>query len=249
MPAMRIGLLTDIHANREALDAVLAAAAADRVDRFVLLGDLVGYGPDPEYVVERCARLVEDGAVCIKGNHDEAAIVSTYPMSENARVAMDWTRRRLGADHARFLAALPMEKTEDDRLYVHASAEKPEKWLYVNSIAAAATCLAATPARYVFCGHTHKPAHFFSLGGRTPSVFVPIANTALPLSPIRRSVTVVGAVGQPRDGNAAACYGLLDLGERCITMRRVPYDSETTLSKIKAADLPAWLGMRLQVGR
>ena len=247
--AMRIGLLTDIHANREALDAVLAAAAADAVDRIVLLGDLVGYGPDPEYVVERCARLAEEGAICIKGNHDEAAIVATYPMSENARAAMDWTRKRLGTDHARFLAGLPMQQSEDDRLYVHASADRPEKWHYVNSIAAAASCLAATAASHVFCGHTHKPAHFYSLNGRTPSVFVPIANVALPLSPIRRSVTVVGAVGQPRDGNAAACYGLLDLGERGITMRRVPYDSEATLSKIKAAGLPAWLGMRLQVGR
>lgn len=246
---MRIGFLTDMHANREALDAVVAAAAADGVDRLVLLGDLVGYGPDPEYAVERCARLVEDGAICIKGNHDEAATVASYPMSENARVAMDWTRKRLGVDHARFLAGLPMEKAEDDRLYVHASADRPETWNYVNSIAAAAACLAATTARYVFCGHTHKPAHFYSLNGRTPSVFVPIANVALPLSPIRRSVTVVGAVGQPRDGNAAACYGLLDTAGRSITMRRVPYDSETTLSKIKAAGLPAWLGMRLQVGR
>ncbi len=246
---MRIGLLTDIHANREALDAVLAAVAADRVDRLVLLGDIVGYGPDPEYAVERCARLVEDGAVCLKGNHDEAATVASHSMSENARVAMEWTRKRLSVEHARFLAGLPMERAEDDRLYVHASADRPEKWNYVNSIAAAASCLAATTARYVFCGHTHKPAHFYSLNGRTPSVFVPIANVAVPLSPIRRSVTVVGAVGQPRDGNAAACFGLLDLAGRSITMRRVPYDFEMTLSKVKAAGLPAWLGMRLQIGR
>jgi len=246
---MRIGLLTDIHANREALDAVLAAARRDGVDRLVLLGDLVGYGPDPEYVVDTTARLVADGAIALKGNHDEAVSLKKLAMSENARVAMEWTQPRLDEAQKAFLAALPMTHEEDDRLFVHASASRPQDWLYVNSVAAAAASLAATAARYTFCGHTHLPAHFHSLGGRPPQVFVPIANTALPLSPLRRSVTVVGAVGQPRDGIAAACYGLLDLRERTVTMRRIPYAAEETLRKIKESGLPAWLGMRLLVGR
>lgn len=246
---MRIAILTDIHANREALDAVLDATRRDGVDRYVLLGDLVGYGPDPEYVVEQSARLRENGAILIKGNHDEAVSLSKLSMSENARVAMLWTQQRLGQAHRDFLESLPMTHREGDRLFVHASARDPARWAYVNSAAAAAASLAATDAHHTFCGHTHLPAHFHALAGRAPSVFVPIANVGLPLSAIRRSVTVIGAVGQPRDGNAAACYGLVDERERTVTMRRIPYAADETLRKIKDYGLPAWLGMRLLVGR
>lgn len=246
---MRIALLTDIHANREAFDAVVAAAKRDGVDRFLLLGDLVGYGPDPEYIVEQTSRLVEQGAVALKGNHDEAVSLAKLSMSENARVAMEWTKTRLSAAHRAVLDALPMTHAEDDRLFVHASAFEPPKWHYMNSAAAAAASLGASKARYTFCGHTHLPAHFHSLQDRPPQVFVPIPNVALPLSGLRRSVTVVGAVGQPRDGLSSACYGLLDLKECAVTMRRIPYAAEETLRKIKEYGLPAWLGMRLLVGR
>jgi predicted phosphodiesterase len=246
---MRIAILTDIHGNREAFDAVLDAARRDSVDRFVLLGDLVGYGPDPEYIVEQSARLAEDGAVVIKGNHDEAVSLTKLSMSENARVAMLWTQPRMGRAHRDFLESLPMSHREGERLFVHASASQPAKWTYVNSAAAAAASLGATDAQHTYCGHTHLPAHFHALPGRAPAVFVPIANVAVPLSSIRRSVTVIGAVGQPRDGNAAACYGLLDVKEKTVTMRRIPYAADETLRKIKDYGLPAWLGMRLLVGR
>ncbi len=246
---MRIAILTDIHANREALEAVVASARTTGVDRFVLLGDIVGYGPDPEFTIETAARLVEEGAVAIKGNHDEAATLERFSMSPNAREAMNWTKKRLHKDHLRFLGALPMQHRDGDILYVHASAHEPEKWHYLDGMEAAARCAAATDARRVFCGHTHIPVHFHGLSGKPLQPFIPLPGKPVPLSPLRRSVTVVGAVGQPRDGIAPACYGLLDTGERTITMVRVAYDTEETMRKIKDYGLPLWLGMRLQIGR
>ena len=110
-------------------------------------------------------------------------------------------------------------------------------------------CLAATEARTVICGHTHLPAVFYARAGREPVAFIPLRNVPAPLSAVHRHVVVVGAVGQPRDGDPAACFALLDTQAREVTMMRVPYDSQDTARKIRAAGLPDWLGLRLQIGR
>lgn len=246
---MRIAVLTDIHANREALEAVLEAVDALAPDHIVVLGDLVGYGPDPEFAVETVARLVSDGALCVLGNHDEAALAERDSMTPNAREAMRWTRGRLDDAHRAFLAGLPLSITRFGCQWVHASAWRPESWDYVTDAQAAARCLSASTESLICCGHTHKPAVFYSHPSRPPTPFVPRDEAAAPLLSRRRHVVVVGAVGQPRDGNPAACFGLFDLAEASVTMRRVPYDSETTASKIKAFGLPGWLGLRLQIGR
>ncbi|RAZ92054.1 metallophosphoesterase [Mesorhizobium hawassense] len=246
---MRVAILSDIHANREALDAVLGVVRTQAPDQLVLLGDLVGYGPDPAYVVEKAADLVEGGASCITGNHDEAVVAGRTDMTENARAAMEWTRKRLVAAHFDFLAHLPLSFRSEDRLYVHASAERPEKWLYVRDAEAAERCLSSSDARFIFCGHTHIPAIYYALPERRPIHFSPLGNVAAPLSELRRHLVVVGAVGQPRDGNPAACFALLDTDRHEVTMVRVPYDHAETTRKIEAAGLPAWLGMRLKIGR
>jgi diadenosine tetraphosphatase ApaH/serine/threonine PP2A family protein phosphatase len=212
---MLIAILSDIHANREAFDAVMKAAVARGAERFVLLGDLVGYGPDPAYVVEQAAALAG----------------------------------QLSPEHIQFLATLPESAVEDDRLYVHDSAEEPGRWNYVDDAGSADRCLAATGASTVFCGHTHIPAIFYALPGKTPMHYRPLDGIAAPLPRSRRQVVVVGAVGQPRDGNPAACFALLDSSERTVAMVRVPYDCERTAARIEAAGLPPWLGMRLKVGR
>ncbi|RWL50202.1 MAG: metallophosphoesterase [Mesorhizobium sp.] len=246
---MRIAILSDIHANREAFDAVLGVVRKQAPDQLVLLGDLVGYGPDPVYVVEKVADLVEGGAFCIKGNHDEAAALGRTDMTENARTAIEWTRERLAREHLDFLAQLPLSLRSSDRLYVHASAERPEKWRYIRDVDAAERCLSSSDARFIFCGHTHIPAIYYALPGRRPVHFRPLDNVAAPLSELRRHLVVVGAVGQPRDGNSAACFALLDTERREVTMVRVPYDHEETARKIQASGLPGWLGMRLRIGR
>jgi diadenosine tetraphosphatase ApaH/serine/threonine PP2A family protein phosphatase len=246
---MRIAFLTDIHGNLEALESVLQAIETIGYDRLVILGDLVGYGPDPIAVVEIVSELIEKGAVCVKGNHDEAAMIGGAGMSENARVAINWTIERLHAPHKEFLTALPMQVIEDDRLYIHASADRPDKWPYIRDTAAADRCLAATDARLIFAGHTHIPVIFHGLPGRATSAFVPKTDIEMPISSMRRAVTIVGSVGQPRDGIAGACYCLFDTAQRTITMKRVSYDFSETAQKIRSAGLPLWLADRLGLGK
>lgn len=246
---MRIGLFADIHGNAEAFDACLAAAREAGVEQFVFLGDIVGYGPDPARALDRVAELVQAGGVVVQGNHDEAVAAGPRAMTSTARQAVDWTREQLGSAQREFLGALPLTHAEDDRLYVHASAREPAAWTYVHDRADADKSLAATEAFVTFCGHTHVPALFHALAGRRASHFRPLPGKAVPLSKLRRHVVVLGAVGQPRDRNPRACWGLYDTAERTVTMRREPYDIEATVRKINAAGLPEWLGERLFHGR
>ena len=246
---MRIAILSDIHANREALEAVLAVVRRLEPDRLVLLGDIVGYGPEPGFCVDAARELVAAGALCIRGNHDEAAVHGPTGMTPNAHEAALWTRAQLSAEQSAFLAGLPLTVELDGVLFVHASARDPDAWHYVRDLRSAEACLAATDAATVICGHTHLPTIFYARAGREPVAFIPLRNVPAPLSAVHRHVVVVGAVGQPRDGDPAACFALLDTQAREVTMMRVPYDSQDTARKIRAAGLPDWLGLRLQIGR
>lgn len=250
---MRTALLADIHANREALDAVLDDVRRTGVDRIVCLGDVVGYGPDPEACVDTVAERVADGAVCILGNHDQAIAIGTKGMSENAARAIEWTTGRLGPAERAFLQALPLAFSDGDVLHVHASADTPSDWTYVVSAEEAAESLAACDARLIFSGHTHVPALFNTLHGVSGSTgktisFRPPADKPVPLTPIRRYHAVIGSVGQPRDGDPRACWGLYDSDARELTWRRVAYDVEATARKIVAAGLPERLATRLATG-
>jgi diadenosine tetraphosphatase ApaH/serine/threonine PP2A family protein phosphatase len=246
---MLTALFADIHANREALSACLADAKRVGAERFIFLGDLVGYGPDPAWVVEQVADLVEAGALAIQGNHDAAAITDTDTMTAVAHAAIVWTRDRLDDAHRRFLAGLPLDLNEDDRLYVHASACDPADWIYVLSPREAFQSFRATAQRLIFCGHTHIPALFNETTASLPQQHVPIEGRPMPLLAQRRWLAVLGAVGQPRDRNPAACYGLLDTARGRLTYVRVPYDADVTARKILAAGLPQALAIRVATGR
>lgn len=245
---MRIALMTDIHANAEAFEACLAQARAVGFDRLALLGDFVGYGPDPARVVDRVAELVGDGAIAIKGNHDEAAVRMMAGMSENAARAIEWTRGALDTAQKAFLDRLPLTATEGEILFVHASAKEPGRWIYILERESAADCLAATKARLVFCGHTHVPAIYHTAGKAPPEHFRPKPRVAVPFSKVCRYVSVIGSVGQPRDHNPAACWGLYDTAQSSLTLHRAVYDVDVTMRKIKDAGLPEWLGRRLMEG-
>ncbi|MBX9454583.1 MAG: metallophosphatase family protein [Rhizobium sp.] len=245
---MLIAILSDIHANREALESCLDAVAAARADRIVLLGDIVGYGADPEWCLDTVRRLIEDGAIAVRGNHDEAAASTTQSMTSNARVAIEWTRNRLDADARAFLGALPLRIDDGDRLYVHADASAPGAWRYVLDSADARRHLNASDAQASFCGHTHRPAlHCLSAMNRITS-FTPSASEPIPLGAQRRWLAVMGAVGQPRDGNPAAAFGLHDTTTRTLRFCRTPYDTETAARKILDAGLPEALAARLLKG-
>lgn len=245
---MLIAIFTDIHGNREALEACLAHAARHPIDRYVFLGDIVGYGADPGFSIDTVKDLAARGAIALLGNHS-AAIGSPERMNDDAMAAIEWTRRQLTKDQREFLESLPLSAADDDRLYVHASAASPAAWDYVLDERAAARSLTATDAAVTFCGHTHLPALFHLTGTGNIAAFDPDAGVALPLNPQRRWVAVIGAVGQPRDRNPAACYALYDDGPRTLTYVRVPYDVDTAARKIRAAGLPPFLAARLAAGR
>lgn len=246
---MKLAILTDIHANREAFEAVLNDATAHKADRLVLLGDVVGYGPDPEWVCETAARLVAGGATAVRGNHDNAASGGDEAMTAVAERAMAWTRGRLTGAHRAFLASLPLMAAEKDILFVHASASHPEAWSYVTSDTRAAPSFRATAARVILCGHTHIPLLTSADRNGMVREHAFRQNLAIPLIRSRRWLAVVGAVGQPRDGVAQAGWAMLDTGRNELTFRRTPYDTARTAAKIRAAGLPEDLALRLLKGK
>jgi diadenosine tetraphosphatase ApaH/serine/threonine PP2A family protein phosphatase len=245
---MRIALMTDIHGNREALAACLEHAEQNDIDRYVFLGDFVGYGADPRWVVDTVMTLVGRGAIAILGNHDAAVLTDSAGMNEVAADAIDWTRAQLDDRQRTFIAGLPLFVEEADRLYVHASADEPDHWHYVTELYGAAKSMMATQAHATFCGHTHVPALFhMSLTGKFAS-FDPVESVEIPLTPQRRWLAVIGSVGQPRDRDPAACYAVLDDARGALTYVRVPYDVESAARKIMQAGLPVMLAARLFEG-
>ena len=246
---MRLAFFADIHANRQAFAACLDAARANGAERFICLGDYVGYGADPEWTVETVTGLVEQGALAVRGNHDTAIGSSAESMNAEAQAAIEWTRGRLSAPERKFLSELPLTREEDDRLYVHSDASQPAKWRYVRSAADAGRSLIATDAHVTFCGHIHRPALYsMSVTGKMTS-FIPISGVKVQLLPGRRWLAVLGSVGQPRDGDPAACFAMFDTASREITYCRVPYDVDAAAARIRENGLPPSLADRLFVGR
>jgi diadenosine tetraphosphatase ApaH/serine/threonine PP2A family protein phosphatase len=245
---MRLGIMTDIHANREAFEAVLADITQCGVQRIGLLGDIVGYGPDPAWCTDRTMQLVRDGAFCVKGNHDSAVINRTEHLNVTALRAMNWTRTRLSDEQIAFLSGLPLDHTEEDILFVHASANDPADWIYVSSDRSATPSFRVSKARVIMVGHRHIQALYScDVAGRVKAQRV-ASGQPIPLLRSRRWLAVVGAVGQPRDGSAQAAYAILDTTTNELTFRRVPYDVQKTVAKIRAEGLPESLAMRLNWG-
>src|SRR5256885_1664625 len=179
---MLTAILSDIHGNREALEACLAHLEPRNVGRYVFLGDYVGYGADPGFVVDTVKDFVAQGAVALLGNHDSAAIGMPERMNDEATRAIAWTRRQLDAAQLEFLASRPLTAADDDRLYVHASAADPAAWDYVLEERSAGRSLQATDAVMTFCGHTHVPALFHLTAPGKIAGFDPDAGVAMPLT-------------------------------------------------------------------
>ena len=215
----------------------------------MFLGDYVGYGADPGFAVDTVMQYAERGAITLLGNHDSAAIGAPERMNDEATLAIEWTRRQLNPAQLEFLAGRPLTAGDGDRLYVHASAADPAGWDYVLDERSAGRSLQAADAALTFCGHTHVPALFHLTVTGKIAGFDPDAGVAMPLTPQRRWLAVIGAVGQPRDRNPAACYALYDDQTRELTYVRVPYDIESTARKIRDAGLPPFLAARLAWGR
>lgn len=245
---MIIALLSDIHANLEALRACLAHARTRGVQRHAFLGDLVGYGADPAAVVDLVAEHAARGDIVVKGNHDEAILGTTAYLNDAAAEAIAWSREALGVAHLQFLASLPYSRTEDGACFVHASASDPQRWNYVDSPAAALRSVDASGVPYTFSGHVHEQTLYHKGPAGRMIPFHPRPGIPIPASDRRQWLAMVGSVGQPRDRNPAAAYAIADLGSGRITFHRVPYDNLAAARKIREAGLPEALAYRLERG-
>ena len=241
---MRIAVLSDIHSNLVALEAVLGSLGT--VDAVWHLGDVVGYGPEPDGVVERLRHI---GAIGVKGNHDDAACggASIETFTPDAHVAAVWTSSHLSEETRAYLIALPerLQLQSGEFTLVHGSPREP-LFEYLHTASAAQDNLAALTTTYCLVGHTHVPLILREEHGRIQASLVePGGRVGLDE---RRAFLNPGSVGQPRDGDPAASYMLIDTRAAAVTWQRVAYDIETTQAAILAAGLPPRLARRLRVG-
>ena len=245
---MIIALLSDIHGNLEALNACLKHASEHGVGRHAFLGDLVGYGADPQAVVDIVASYAGTGAVVVKGNHDEAVEKTPRYMNDSVRAVIDWTRRTLTDDGKAFLSALPLLVRQGDMCFVHASAAAPGRWDYIDSPAAAQRSIDAAQATYTFSGHVHEQELYARIGPARTVSFRPVRGSPVPIGRHRRWLAIVGSVGQPRDNNPAAAYAQFDTESERIVFHRVPYDHRAAARKIERAGLPPSIAYRVERG-
>lgn len=239
---MRIAVLSDIHANLPALNAVLEAIGS--IDAVWHLGDVVGYGPEPDAVV---ARLAEVGAVGVRGNHDAAACGGSEIdyFNPEAKAAMEWTREAISPTTRAWLEALPERLVEGPFTLVHGSPRDPT-WEYITSVPVARANLAVLTTRYGLHGHTHVPIAYREDDGRIEPI-TPGDGSVLALD-ARHMLINPGSVGQPRDGLPTASWLVVDTdNERC-TWRRVAYDIPAVQAAMSRAALPVRLVERLTYG-
>lgn len=240
---MRLAVLSDIHANLAALDAVCDDLPA--VEEIWALGDIVGYGPQPNEVIRR---LQELGARAVTGNHDGAAIgtVDVSWFNPDAAAAIRWTATVLDENSRAYLSALPAVRRDGELTAVHGSPREPI-WEYITDAAIAAANMASFETQRCLYGHTHLPVMYRADGAHMTVV------PAIPTSPMvldaRRALINPGSVGQPRDGNPQASYLLLDTEAEIAEFRRVPYEIALTQRLMREVGLPRWLIERLSMGR
>jgi diadenosine tetraphosphatase ApaH/serine/threonine PP2A family protein phosphatase len=244
-----LAVLSDIHANSEALAACLRHANERGASRFAFLGDLVGYGADAAAVVSCVMEYASRGAVVVKGNHDEAVgTKSPVYMNDAVRLAIDWARDSLRSEHRAFLDDLPLCVREDTMCFVHASAAAPSRWEYVDSAAAAMKSSRAAGRAYTFSGHVHEQMLYPQVATDRMTAFKPVSGAPVGVAPHRAWLALVGSVGQPRDGLPAAAYGLFDSSGPTMTFFRVAYDHLAAAQKIREAGLPESLAFRVERG-
>ncbi len=240
---MRIALFGDIHANLEALEAVLADSAGQEVDSYVCMGDIVGYNADPVACLHRVQAME---CPTVKGNHDEDASGrhSLDTMNPVAAYALEWTRQQLSEDECTWLRRLRMVRQVADFTVVHSTLDQPSNWNYVTNRFDAMSNFSYQFTQICFHGHTHVP-RIFTKAERVQER----SAESVVIEPELKYFVNVGSVGQPRDGDWRACYTIFDTVRKLVVFRRVEYDIATTQQKILAAGLPQMLAERLEDGR
>jgi diadenosine tetraphosphatase ApaH/serine/threonine PP2A family protein phosphatase len=241
---VRYAILSDIHGNYEAFTAVLETIDAMEIDSILCLGDVVGYGANPNEVAELTRERAD---VTTKGNHDHAAVDPAEEAYFNswAVQAIQWTRNELTRENLEYLQGMPYESFLPDVRLVHASPGEPRRWRYVLSPQAAAREFSAFEESFCFIGHSHVPMIVLRTEVGTSELLE--GEVALPAG--ARVLINVGSVGQPRNGDPRASFAVLDLEDRSARLVQVEYDLQTARKKIIDAGLPRFLGDRLLLGQ
>jgi predicted phosphodiesterase len=243
---MRVAVFSDIHANLEAIEAVLSHALLQHVDRYVCLGDVVGYGANPNECIERLRALPD--CTCLLGNHDAAVLGIPMNMRQDARQAINWTREVLSKTGLWFLKEMEDLVKWQDIYFCHSNPYRPRNWYYVSEKTYISSSFARSKAKILFVGHTHVPVaitrkNFFCVYIRSPQHFMTV-----PAAELNRQIFNCGSVGQPRDGDPRASYLIYDDQRRMIEFYRVDYDNRITAEKILTAGLPKSFAVRLADG-
>lgn len=240
---MRRGVLSDIHGNLEALEAVLADLEARGVESLACLGDFVGYGASPNECIAALRPRVE---AAVLGNHDQASIgmLRLGGFRSDAAVAARWTEAQLTPEHRTWLMELPLATTWHGIRLVHASPSDPEEWRYVLSVSEATEELRTFDERLCLIGHSHVAGAFVESERRVRYV----RGSELVIDPEARYLVNVGSVGQPRDGDWRAAYLIVDEERPALEHVRVEYDVDRAARRIVDAGLPSFLAERLRWG-
>ena len=244
---MRAAVVSDIHANRHAFEAVLADAESTGADELWCLGDLVGYGGEPD----ACVELARDrAAICLAGNHDLAAIgeLGIEDFSRGAAISARWTQKVIRDENVTFLRGLRPDGEEDGVGLYHASPRDPV-WEYVLSVRLAERCLDIAPQRLSLIGHSHIALAFFRAGPGERTIAAPAGAGAEADLAEGEWLVNPGSVGQPRDGDPRAAWLLLDTAAPHAEWRRTEYDVAGAQAAIRAAGLPDSLAERLGYGQ
>jgi diadenosine tetraphosphatase ApaH/serine/threonine PP2A family protein phosphatase len=240
---VRYGVFGDVHSNLEALNAVASALETEDVDALLCPGDIVGYGASPK----ECLDIVREmNPVLVAGNHDWAACgrLGLEYFNQYARDAILWTRKALTREDSRFLSQQPLLRVSDSVTLAHGTIHDPEMFEYLQTPYDAHMSFSRLSTPFGFVGHSHIPVTFRS--GTTISYVV---GEEITLREGIQSISNVGSVGQPRDEDPRAAYGVFDDQTRVLLVKRVEYDVESAIDRIRRAGLPDFLGERLRIGR
>lgn len=242
---MRYGIFSDIHSNLGALEAVLEEFKKESIDKYLCVGDVVGYATEPK----ECIKIVKEAAmITVAGNHDWAAVnlFSTDYFNPQAREAILWTRNNLDEKDGSYLASLKLVYTNEDLTLVHGTLDNPQDFNYLTDGHIAEETFRALETDVCFVGHTHVPGFFVKY--KDDRIHYRQDNEIM-IRAENRYIVNVGSVGQPRDGNPSCAYCIYDTKKKEIRIERLNYNSEATRNKIISAGLPRFLGDRLIIGK
>ena len=260
----KIAILSDIHGNGEALNVVLDKCRTLGIEKFISLGDIVGYNADPVYCLHAVQQL--DFLAMVRGNHDEYAVagdIATSGFNQSAKIAIDWTRAQLSDEDRSYLAATPYRTQLQNITLVHATLDTPENWGYIFDVHHAADNFHYQFNQLCFCGHSHVPVAFHRVplsesGNRPVEVlndwidqecdFNSPAEATIEYKKVHKYLFNIGSIGQPRNGDPRASFAVIDTDKCLVTRYMLPYDIAAIQERNLAAGLPERLAYRLAMG-